>query len=43
MRMVLSALPDTSSVEEGLKRSVVGGNSCAFKIVKTGLKNKYSQ
>lgn len=35
-RIVLSALPDTRRSEEGLKRRVVGGNSCALRIVNSG-------
>jgi hypothetical protein len=34
--MLLSALPETSRVEEGLKRRVVGGKSWAFRIVRSG-------
>lgn len=33
---VLSALPDTSSVEVGLNFKTVGGNSCDFKMLKSG-------
>ena len=33
---LLSALPEISRLEVGLKRSVVGGNSWAFRIVKRG-------
>lgn len=36
IRTVLSALPDINSDASGLNRKVVGGKSCAFKIVKTG-------
>ncbi len=39
-RTVLSALPDTSNTEFGLKRIVVGGNSCAFRIVNSGCKTQ---
>jgi hypothetical protein len=35
-RIVLSALPDTKTDESALKRNVVGGNSCAFKIDRSG-------
>lgn len=45
-RTVLSTLPETRRVEVGLKRTAVGGKSCAFKIVKSGyeiceLKNRH--
>src|SRR5260221_14179079 len=35
-RTLASALPDTSNVEGGLNCNVVGGNSCAFRIVSIG-------
>lgn len=35
-RTVLSALPEMSRLAEGLNRSVVGGNSCAFRMVSSG-------
>lgn len=38
IRTVLSALPETSRSDAGLKCRVVGGNSCAFKIVNNGYK-----
>jgi len=33
---LLSALPETRRVDVGLKRRVVGGNSCALRIVRRG-------
>lgn len=36
IRIELSALPDTSNVVEQLNLIVVGGNSCAFKMVMRG-------
>jgi len=35
-RILLSALPETRSVDDGLKCRVVGGNSCTFRIVSRG-------
>lgn len=35
-RTLLSGLPDSSKVEEGLKRRTVGGKSCAFNIDSKG-------
>jgi hypothetical protein len=34
--MVLSALPETNNVDVGLNFTVVGGNSCDFRIVTRG-------
>ena len=34
--IVLSALPETRSVADGLKRITVGGNSCALKTERRG-------
>ena len=36
IRIELSALPDTSRVVDELNLIVVGGNSCAFKMVMRG-------
>ena len=36
MRTVLSALPDTTSVDVGLNFNVVGGKSWALRMVTTG-------
>ena len=36
IRTVLSALPETRRSDAGLKCKVVGGNSCAFKMVNNG-------
>ena len=35
-RMLLSGLPETSRLPEGLNFTTVAGNSCAFKMVATG-------
>lgn len=37
-RTALSTLPETSSLESGLNRTVVGGNWCASSIEVTGYK-----
>lgn len=41
----LSALPDTRRLAEGLKLSVVGGNSCVLRIVSSGyeISSAYTQ
>lgn len=41
-RTVLSALPEMSMSEVGLKRIVVGGKSCALRIVSSGCSHNAS-